>query len=172
MAAGWRRHFLELKDTDIRGPDCEDYEVSKGRFQQSWIWTVLRPQLDSSPTLPEAQPSISDPTSLGPPGPSTPTVIPGSLTINEDEQRKFHHAHWSRAQARAEWYEEEVKLTVEEMGRTLQYFKWKSSWWQSISSERSKSNNPPPPNVQSGLHVYADRQSHIYDQLTTLFVNH
>jgi len=40
-----------------------------------------------------------------------------------------------RAQARAERYEEEVKLTVEEMGRTLQYFKWKGSWWQSISSE-------------------------------------
>ena len=172
MAAGWKRYFLELKDADIRGPDREDYEISEGRFQQSWIWTVLRPQLDPSPTIPEAQPSVSNPASLQPPGPSTSTVIPGSPAINEDEQRKFHRAHWSRAQARAERYEEEVKLTVEEMGRTLQYFKWKSSWWQSISSERSQSNNPPPPNVQSGLCAYANRQSSVYDQLTTLFVNH
>jgi hypothetical protein len=76
------------------------------------------------------------------------------------------------AQARAERYEEEVKLTVEEMGRTLQYFKWKKSWWQSISLGRSQPDSPLPPDVQAGLRAYADRQSDTYDKLITLFVNH
>jgi len=62
-------------------------------------------------------------------------------------------------------------LTVEEMGRTLKYFKWKRSWWESISSGRVRSNNPPPPDVQDGLRAYASRQSDVYDQLITLFVN-
>lgn len=63
-------------------------------------------------------------------------------------------------------------LTVEEMGRTLKYFKWKKSWWELLSSDRARSNNPPPPDVQDGLHAYANRQSYIYNQLITLFVSH
>ena len=87
-------------------------------------------------------------------------------------QYQSHRAHWARAQARAERYEEEVMLTVEEMGRNLKYFEWKKSWWQSILSEQAQSNDPPPPIVQDGLHTYAHRQADIYDRLVTLFVNH
>ena len=177
MAAGWKYYFLELKDADIRGPDRELHETSEGQFRQSWIWTVSPPKLNpSAPTPPEAQPSAANPTFLQPPTPSASTVIPGmgvgGPAVNEKEQRQSQCAHWSRAQARAERYEEKVKLTVEEMGRTLKYFKWKKSWWESISSDRARSNNPPPPDVQDGLHAYACRQSYIYDQLITLFVNH
>lgn len=177
MVAGWKHYFLELKDTDIRGPDREVHETSEGRFQQSWIWTVSFPRLNlSTPTPSEAQHSIADPTSLQPPASSTSASIlgggSGGPAFNENDQHQFHRAHWSRAQARAERYEEEVMLTVEEMGRTLEYFKWKKSWWQSILLDRAKSDNPPPPDVQDGLCAYTNRQSFIYGQLITLFVNH
>jgi len=152
-AAGWKHCFLELKDADIRGPDREIYESSEGRFQQSWIWTVTRPLSDPSNSI------SSDP---------QPSVV----GVDEKELHQSHRAHWARAQARAERYEEEVKLTVEEMGRTLRYFEWKRSWWQSISPERNQSNDPPALNVQDGLCAYAHRQSHMYDKLVTLFVNH
>ena len=178
LDAGWKHYFLELKDTDIRGPDREIYETSEGRFQQSWIWTMTRTPRDSSNSISsDPQPSVAGPAPPHQqPVSSASAVIsgdgPGSSTVDEKELHQSHRAHWARAQARAERYEEELKLTVEEMGRTLQFFKWKSSSWRSISSERSKSGNPPPPDVQSGLRAYADRQSHTYDSLITLFVSH
>lgn len=36
----WKTIFLELKDSDIRGPGCEAEEPSASRFIQSWIWTT------------------------------------------------------------------------------------------------------------------------------------
>ena len=166
LAAGWKHYFLELKDADIRGPDREIYEKSEGNFRQSWIWTVPNPRPNPThPTPSDSQPSAVDPAFPHQrPASSTPTV-------NEKIQQQSYRAHWARAQARAEQYEEEVGLTVEEMGRTLQYFKWKKSWWQSISSERAQSSNPPPLDVQDGLRAYAHRQSDIYDKLITLYVN-
>ena len=177
MATGWKHYFLELKDADVRGPNRETYETSEGKFQQSWIWTASLPPAGSSGSiLSGSEPSVTGPTSphQQPPSPMSAVTSgegPDSFAVDEKEQHQSHRAHWARAQARAERYEEEVTLTVEEMGRTLQYFKWKSSWWQSISSEQSQSSNPPPPNVWDGLHAYARRQSYIYDKLITLFVN-
>ena len=177
LVAGWKHYFLELKEGDIRGPDRETNEDSEGRFQQSWIWTVSYPQPNpSSLSSSDQRLSVTDSTSHQRPLPSTSTVVSGEglrgAVVDEKEQYQSHRAHWARAQARAERYEEEVMLTVEEMGRNLKYFEWKKSWWQSISSERAQSNDPPPPIVQDGLHAYARRQADIYDRLVTLFVNH
>ena len=152
LDAGWKLYFLELKDKDIRRPDCEIYESSEGRFQQSWIWTVTRAlSISSDPQPPAAGPNSPHQQ----PASSASKVVsgkgPGSSIADEKELHQFHRAHWARAQARAERYEEEWKLTVEEMGRTLWFFEWKRSWWQSILSERSRSSNPPPPDVQDGV---------------------
>ena len=178
LDAGWMRYFLKLNDVDIRGPDREAHESSEGTFQQSWIWTVAQPpsnspnSIASDPRLSAVSPAPLHEQSVQ----STSTVVSGEdlggSVADMKEQYQSHRAHWARAQARAERYEEEVKLTVEEMGRTLQYFKWKRSWWQSISSGRSQSDDPPPPDVQSGLRAYAHRQSDTYNKLITLFVNH
>ena len=177
LVAGWKHYFLELKEGDIRGPDRETDEDSEGRFQQSWIWTVSYPQPNpSSLSSSDQRLSVTNSTSHQRPLPSTSTVVSGEglrgAVVDEKEQYQSHRAHWARAQARAERYEEEVMLTVEEMGRNLKYFEWKKSWWQSISSEQAQSNDPPPPIVQDGLHAYARRQADIYDRLVTLFVNH
>ena len=177
LVTGWKHYFLELKEGDIRGPDRKTDEDSEGRFQQSWIWTVSYPQPNSSnSSSSDPQLSVTDSTSHQRPLPSTSTVVSGEglhgPVVDEKEQYQSHRAHWARAQARAERYEEEVKLTVEEMGRSLKYFEWKKSWWQSISSERAQSNDPPPPIIQDGLRAYALRQSDTYDRLVALFVNH
>ena len=79
--------------------------------------------------------------------------------------------HWAKCQARADRYEEEVALTVEEMGRTLRYFEWKKSKWASQQSLRKLSTTPPPIEVQRGLDAYACRQAHVYEMLIVSFVN-
>jgi hypothetical protein len=177
LAGRWKHYFLELKDADIRGPDREAEDTSEGRFLQSWIWVVPQPLPNSpDPTSSDPRPSVANPASPHQqPVPSASVVSsggPGSPAVEQNKLDQSHRAHWARAQARAERYEEESNLTIEEMGRTLKYFGWKRSWWQSISSERSQSINPPPPSVQDGLRAYAHRQSYIYDKLITIFVNH
>ena len=87
-----------------------------------------------------------------------------SDVVNED----FERVQWAKCQARAERYEEEVQLTVEEMGRTLRYFEWKRDWWLSLVPTKSNS----PPDVLRGLRAYAHRQSHLYDDLVTSYVLH
>lgn len=175
LATRWKHCFLELKEGDIHGPDRETNERSEGHFQQSWIWTVPSPQPNASNST-SSDPRLSIANSIPPiecPSSSASTGEGlGGTAVDDKEQEQSHRAHWARAQARAERYEEEVKLTVEEMGRTLKYFTWKKSWWQSISSERGQSNDPPPRKVQEGLRAYAYRQSYIYDRLVALFVNH
>ena len=89
------------------------------------------------------------------------------ITLDADSE-DFDRVHWAKCQARAERYEEEVQLTVEEMGRTLKYFEWKRDWWLSLASQCDSSNYPR--GVPDGLHAYAHRQSHIYNELTTLYV--
>jgi hypothetical protein len=177
LAGRWKHYFLELKDADIRGPDREAKDTSEGRFQQSWIWVVSRPLPNSpDPASSDPQPSVAGPTFLHQqPVPSTLVVSsggPDSPAVEQNKLDQSHRAHWARAQARAERYEEEVNLTVEEMGRTLKYFGWKRLWWQSIACERSQSSDPPPLDVQDGLCAYAHRQSYIYGKLITVFVNH
>ena len=36
----WKNTVLKLEDEDIRGPGREEYEPSRSRFVQSWIWTT------------------------------------------------------------------------------------------------------------------------------------
>ena len=163
LSSGWINRFQELHDSDVRGPGHESDEHSEGTFQPSWIWLVpqladgvLNAVLPEDAQLPHNE--LSTTTGVG----------------SESERSEVANAmrvHWVKCQARAERYEEEVALTVEEMGRTLRYFQWKKSWWISLQSNREKSANPPPVEVQQGLRAYALRQAHVYETLTISFVN-
>jgi hypothetical protein len=86
------------------------------------------------------------------------------------DSHDFDRVQWAKCQARAERYEEEVQLTVEEMGRTLRYFEWKRDWWLSLKPQSG--NSTYPPDVQDGLRAYVCRQSHLYNKLITLFIAH
>ena len=167
LSPGWMNRFQVLEDSDVRGPGRESYEQSEGRFQPSWIWQV--PQQTGDP--PDSEPSPSGPTtttSLSP-GPGGSAADPISAA-GDQEVANSMRVHWAKCQARADQYEEEVVLTVEEMGRTLRYFEWKRLQWLSLQSSREQSATPPPIDVQQGLHAYAHRQAHIYEALIVSFV--
>ena len=117
-------------------------------------------------------------TPSGDPPPTTSTPIPQPLTqaasvaqsvASDADSQDFDRVQWAKCQARAERYEEEVQLTVEEMGRTLRYFEWKRDWWLSLKECDSSKYSP---DIRGGLCAYACRQSHLYDELTTMFVVH
>ena len=155
---GWLQRFQKLNEGDIRGPGRGADDTSEGKFTPSWIWLVPRP------SHPPPTTSSDDPI-------ATTIATNKSALTNDPELVDSMRAHWAKCQARAERYEEEVALTVEEMGRTLRYFEWKRSWWLSLESDRAKSDSPPPADVQHGLRAYAHRQANIYDTLIVSFVN-
>ena len=146
--AHWTPHFLELKDADIRGPGREEDEPSEGQTVSSWISLVPKPS------------SASDMSGLS------------TSAASGEEVAASIRAHWARCQARAERYEEEVELTIEEMRRTLEFFKWKSQWWLALQDSRASSPEPPDPQVVHGLRAYAHRQSSIYSSLVATYINH
>ena len=163
---GWMQRFKKLNESDIRGPGREIGDKSEGKFIPSWIWLVPR-LTPPVPTLPRG-PTTTISSTIDP-GSGTITTSDENTTADDIEAADSMRVHWAKCQARAERYEEEVALTVEEMGRTLCYFKWKKSWWLSLRNERANSSTPPPADVQRGLHAYACRQANVYDNLITSF---
>lgn len=156
VSPGWPKRFQVLEDADVRGPGRSP-EESEGKYQPSWIWLVAMQTNHGTDPSPDE------------PGPSTATDP--STHLDNPEVADAMRVHWAKCQARADRYEEEVQLTVEEMGRTLQYFKWKQAQWLSLQSNRAKSTPPPPIEVQRGLRAYARRQAHVYKTLTISFAN-
>jgi len=157
----WSARFLELNDADIRGPGRELDEPSDGHTVSSWIWLVPK----SSQPLDIPSPTNAD------------TNTPNEQELSQraasgEEVAVSIRAHWARCQARAERHEEEVELTLEEMRRTIEFFKWKSRWWLTLGDARANSEVPPDPQVQHGLRAYANRQASIYSSLATTYEDH
>ena len=155
----WTSRFLELKDADIRGPGRSEDDPSEGRTVPSWIW-LIKPSQPLKTSHPDTDANDAEEPDLS------------RRAASGEEVAVSIRAHWARCQARAERYEEEVKLTVEEMRRTLEFFKWKSCWWLSLHNKRADSATPPDPQVQHGLRAYAHRQAATYSSLVDAYVNH
>ena len=156
---GWTKRFQKLNESDVRGPGRGDEDRSEGRFTLTWIWLVPRSNYPPTTTIHSL------------PGSEAAMTSDEPTAADSVELADSMRVHWAKCQARAERYEEEVALTLEEMGRTLLYFKWKQSWWLSLESERAKSTSPPPVDVQRGLSAYAHRQANIYKTLIASFVS-
>lgn len=169
LSPGWTRRFQKLNDGDIRGPGREASDTSEGRFVPSWIWLV--PHSNHLPTTTTAPDNPATRTNTPAPDHETATMVSEGTAVNDAEFVDSMRVHWAKCQARAERYEEEVQLTIEEMGRTLSYFKWKQSWWLGLASERANSDASPQAGVQRGLHAYAHRQASIYGVLVVSFVS-
>ena len=168
LAPGWGRYFLPLSDFDLRSPMRDETQPSEGRMQYSWIWITPPPPpfLSTLTTTPSRDPQSAAPIPIS--SPVTRTTLVTDATVSDAESQDFDRVHWAKCQARAERYEEEVQLTVEEMGRTLRYFEWRRDWWLSIIPQRNNSDRSP--DVQDGLRAYACRQSSLYNELITSFV--
>lgn len=71
---------------------------------------------------------------------------------------------WLKARARAQRWEEEVRLLREEMRRTLATFSWQATWWD------RKALYKVPDDVQSeGLQAYAWEHSDMFRALERVF---
>lgn len=149
--------FFELKDADICGLGREEDKHPEGRAKPSWIWNIPLPSLSlntSHPSASSSKPNLS------------------SCAASGEEVAISIQAHWARCQARAERHKEEVQLTLEEMCWTLEFFKWKSCWWLTLSNLRAELATPPDPQIQHGLRAYADRQALVYSSLVITYVNY
>ena len=197
LSPRWMLRFQILDDSHVRGPAREDDELSNGTFQPTWIWLLPRLTSSSSAKSNAAGPAavtnpppgsnvVTNPppssdviTNLLPDSDAVTNPLPNSniaadgpvITATENQEvAQSMRAHWAKCQARADRYEEEVTLTVEEMGRTLRYFEWKKTFWLSCQASREKLPTPPPTEVCQGLRAYAYRQADVYETLIALFV--
>src|SRR5687767_9762614 len=95
----WMDHLQDLKDADVRGPGKDDFTLSSGRFEQSWIWLVPH-------TRGEVEANSSE------------EVLDEGMRIE-----------WAKSLARKDRWEEEVLIIEEEMRRVIVYYEWKESQW-------------------------------------------
>jgi hypothetical protein len=89
--------------------------------------------------------------------------------INDPELEDIMRVEWCKATARAERFQEEVELVVEEMRRTLLFFKWTVAEWEQRGAARV--GEPAiDGDTMTGLRAYAARQAALYCRLVTVFI--
>jgi len=76
---------------------------------------------------------------------------------------------WCKATARAERFREEVELVVEEMRRTLVFFKWTADNWEQLGKARV-SDPTMDEDIAAGPRAYAARKSALYQKLIDVFI--
>jgi len=134
----WKERLKELNDADVHGPGKDDGSflelsreglgIGKGRYEMSWIWLA----------------------------PKNPTEV--STNGSEEVLDEGMRVEWAKSQARANRWNEEVHLILEEMRRAIAYYEWKQSWWL---AQGQKSSEGGDRYVQHGLIAYAQKQAHI-----------
>lgn len=136
----WQKEFLELTDTDNRGPGRgpEDGILGEGSFVVSWIWLA--------------------------PG-SASRIATEDSPITIEEVNEGMRVEWARTLARAERWAEEVLLVVAEMERSLKFLGWKADWWATEKGLR----HSVPPEVRNGLDAFANSQIAVYRHLAVSF---
>jgi hypothetical protein len=97
------------------------------------------------------------------------TTLDTSTSADKEGFSASLRVEWCKAQARAARYEEEVGLVIEEMRRTLNYFKWLANEWESRAA-----SSPGSPSVDQvtvcGISAYAHKQAAIYRGLVDVFI--
>lgn len=137
----WTNTYQVLRDEDLRGPRKHDEErdatfISEGRYEISWIW--LTPGANGS-SHEDARPA------------------------NMDEFSTSMRTEWAQSRARAERWEEEEQLLLEEMRRVIAYFKWRAEWWREQAGRRGDVSS----SLARGLTAYAEKQARVFEDLAT-----
>ena len=70
-------------------------------------------------------------------------------------------AEWAKMRARRDRWEEEYKLVVEEMRRTVAYLKWKVMWWHGQAQRQTQLDLV----TSQGLDAYAAHQAKMLELL-------
>ena len=76
---------------------------------------------------------------------------------------------WYKAIARANRFKEEVKLTVEEMRRTLSFFEWTAGHWEQLG-EAHVGKYTLGEAVTTGMRAYATHQASLYHRCINAYV--
>ena len=80
---------------------------------------------------------------------------------NEEEFDNIMLAEWAKMRARRDRWEEEYKLVVEEMRRTVAYLKWKVMWWHGQAQRQTQLDLV----TSQGLDAYAAHQAKMLELL-------
>ena len=140
----WQQTFLELKDSDNRGPgkEADEEGVGDGSYFRSWIWS--------------SNPQVSD----------TPSGEVGEEGASEEDVNELLRVEWTTSFARLERWAEEVDLLQEEMRRVVVFLEWRSKDWLAKVDVRREGLAS---GVQSGLGAYAKKQAAVYHDLAVSF---
>lgn len=131
----WTKKYLNLTQADNRGPGKEPSEDAEGDGDYTPSWIWI------------VSPGASNQPSAG---------------------EEFNHAmrvEWATTCARADRWEEEYELLLEEMSRTLVFFAWKAKQWESRVHDRTDTS----PDLRRGLVAYATKQAAVYYRLARVF---
>ena len=141
----WRETYLELKDSDNRGPGKEDSEkgTGDGSYFRSWIW-------------------LSNPRATDTAGGEA-----GEEGASEEDVNELLRVEWTTSFARLERWTEEVELLQEEMRRVVTFLEWKSADWLAKVDARQGTSTL---DIQSGIGAYARKQAAVYHDLAVSFV--
>jgi hypothetical protein len=140
----WRETYLELKDSDNRGPGKESDEegVGDGSYFRSWIWLP-------NPRAPDAANGDA-----------------GEEGASEEDVNEALRVEWTTSYARLKRWDEEVELLQEEMRRVVVFLKWKSrDWLAKVEAPRGNLTS----DIQSGHDAYAMKQAAVYHNLAASF---
>jgi len=95
--------------------------------------------------------------------------LKGNTGVSDPELEDVMRVEWCKATAQAERFEEEVELVVEEMRRTLLFFKWKAGRWVELGEARVGEPTMDE-DTTAGIRAYAARQAALYCQLVDVFI--
>ncbi|RXW22610.1 hypothetical protein EST38_g3254 [Candolleomyces aberdarensis] len=158
--------FQQLNDEDIRSlnPKDTDHDEAMRVFALS---KALRP-LTEEDIRPIGEPEENTP---GITGETRKTIswIWRQGTVGKEDSDEELRVEWAKSRARAERYDEEIRIVEEEMRRTLRFLSWKSEgWYEKRDVQASRQLSAA---VLDGMQAYAERQADMWYRLGHSFQN-
>ncbi|KIM81092.1 hypothetical protein PILCRDRAFT_9123 [Piloderma croceum F 1598] len=83
----------------------------------------------------------------------------------DPKKKKAMCVEWAKMKARADCWEEEILLTIEEMRHVIHFLDWHAKWWQ----ERADLRPDVDPALRNGLRAYAAKQADMQQGLAQSF---
>ncbi|TDL13451.1 hypothetical protein BD410DRAFT_735374, partial [Rickenella mellea] len=141
----WLKRFRVLNEADIRGPGRDNEEQdpkSRQRAATAPGWVGEGRQIPSW-IWRVARPAVD----------------------TGEGMEHVMRVEWAKAKARAERWDEEVVLVIEEMRRTLAFLTWRATWWEAQCSRRTGLSVA----LSSGICAYGIKQAAIQRCLALRF---